>query len=182
MLFIIQISRTQKQSGSSIISASPPTPSTKTKTLTEGGSVYNEEQTEQGEESCYHDLDKRVLGKENPLAANIGGAPDQMRSVTPHDIREFHRGHYRLGPTTGFIFAIHPKEDVLAFLQKVSGEFGRLPQGRTRNSALKLLPGAPSIPYIPQKILGLKSVPFREQTKTLRRIFGLPGDQKWSIP
>jgi Zn-dependent M16 (insulinase) family peptidase len=46
--------------------------STKTKTLTEGGSVYNEEQTEQGEESCYHDLDKRVLGKENPLAASIG--------------------------------------------------------------------------------------------------------------
>jgi Zn-dependent M16 (insulinase) family peptidase len=121
-------------------------PRTKIRTLTEGGSVYNEEQTEQGEESCYHDLDKRVLGKENPLAANIGGTPDQMRSVTPHDIREFHRGHYHLGPTTGFIFAIHPKENVLAFLQKVSGEFGRLPQGSTRNSAPQTAPGSPKYP------------------------------------
>lgn len=118
-------------------------PTTNTRTLTEGGSVYNEEQTDQGEESCYHDLDKRVLGNDNPLAANIGGAPDQMRNVTAHDIREFHSVHYRLGPTTGFIFAIHPKENVLAFLQRVSSEFDRLVKGDLKSFVPVTAPGNP---------------------------------------
>ncbi len=103
-------------------------PSTKIKTLTEGGSVYNEELTNEGEESCYRDLKQRVLGKDNPLAAEIGGDPEQMRDVTPREIREFHKAYYRLGPTTGFIFAIHPKEDVVEFLRKVSGELGQFVQ------------------------------------------------------
>src|SRR5579859_2373158 len=52
------------------------TTTTQMKTLSERGTVYNEKQSGQGEENCYHDLDKRILGTQNPLAANIGGDPD----------------------------------------------------------------------------------------------------------
>jgi hypothetical protein len=123
-------------------------PNTKIRTLTEGGSVYNEEQTNQGEEACYHDLDKLALGRENPLAANIGGAPDQMRAVTPDDIREFHTEHYRMGAGTGFIFAIHPKENLVVFLQRVSQEFGQLPQDNVRTSS-STVAGNPKYPIQP---------------------------------
>jgi hypothetical protein len=106
-------------------------PVSKIKTLSERGTVYNEEQTGEGEESCYHNLDKQILGAGNPLAANIGGDPDQMRAVTPQEIREFHREHYRLGPTTGFIFVVNPKENIPAFLERISREFERLPSAKT---------------------------------------------------
>jgi hypothetical protein len=124
-------------------------PNTKIRRLTEGGSVYNEQQANQGEEACYHDLDKLVLGSENPLAANIGGAPDQMRSVTPKEIREFHRGHYRLSAGTGFIFAISPKENVLAFLRKVSDEFAQLPRDNVSSTLRSTSAGQPKYPIRP---------------------------------
>src|SRR5205807_944418 len=75
---------------------------TKSNALIEGGSVYNERLTGQGEEDCYFELHRRALGPDNPLGANIGGSANEMRSVTPQDIRAFYRQTYHLGSTTGF--------------------------------------------------------------------------------
>lgn len=120
--------------------------STKTRTLTEGGTVYNEEEAIQRDENCYRDLQQRVLGKENPLAARITGDPDQMRDVTPQEIREFHRAHYHLGPTTSFIFVIPPKENVASFLSRVSSEFEKVGESGTRKPPFGNAPGDPKYP------------------------------------
>jgi Zn-dependent M16 (insulinase) family peptidase len=98
-------------------------PATNKKTLLEEGTVYNEQQTSQGLWSFYYDLYKHVLGETNPFGFNGSGTPDAMRGVTPAQIRAFYEEHYRIGPGTGFIFVISPKESVPALLQRVSQEF-----------------------------------------------------------
>lgn len=97
-------------------------PETKKKTLVEKGSVYDEMQTGQGVYTYYFELNKRVLGGTNPFGFQSSGVPDEMRHVAPIDIRRFHAEHYHLGPTTGFIFALDPKENVFSFLQRISQE------------------------------------------------------------
>lgn len=98
-------------------------PATKRRTVIEKGSVYDEMQTGQGLYTYYFQLNKRVFGDTNPFAFYAAGVPDEMRHVTPQEIRQFHAKHYRLGPTTGFIFALDPKEKVSNFLRRVSREF-----------------------------------------------------------
>lgn len=106
---------------------------TRTNTITEGGTVYNEMLTNQGDESCYHHLRRLVLGKTNPLASDIGGAPDAMRSVTPDEIRRFHSEYYHLGPNTGFIFVINPKEHLASFLRRISNQLKPIKKGPRRS-------------------------------------------------
>lgn len=96
-------------------------------TLVEQGSVYDEEQSGQSTETYYFELNRRLLGNENPLRFDIRGIPAAMRDVTPLDIRRFYQEHYRLGPATGFIFTLDPSESISDFLQKVSREFDVLP-------------------------------------------------------
>lgn len=98
-------------------------PATGKKTLIEEGSVYDEMQTGQGTYTYYFELNKRVFGDTNPFAFYSGGVPDEMRDVTPNEIRQFHDKHYRLGATTGFIFALDPRENVSNFLARISQEF-----------------------------------------------------------
>lgn len=95
-------------------------PATKKKTLVEKGSVYDEMQTGQGIYQYYFELNKRVFGLDNPFGFYSSGVPDEMRHVVPADIRRFHHEHYHLGPTTGFIFALSPKEDAFSFLHRIS--------------------------------------------------------------
>jgi hypothetical protein len=97
-------------------------PSTKTRALVEQGSVYDEMQMGQGIYRYYFELNKRVLGPDNPFGFYSSGVPDEMRRVVPTDIRRFHREHYRIGPTTGFIFALDPKENAGSFLDRVAKE------------------------------------------------------------
>lgn len=97
-------------------------PATKKKTLVEKGSVYDEMQAGQGIYQYYFELNKRVFGPNNPFGFYNSGVPDEMRHVIPADIRRFHHEHYRLGPTTGFIFALSPKEDAFSFLHRISQE------------------------------------------------------------
>jgi len=91
--------------------------------LAEEGSVYDEEQADQSTESYYFELNKRILGPDNPFSSDIRGNPGSMRQVSPEDIRGFYKEHYKLGPSAGFIFVIDPKENVTAFLNKASREF-----------------------------------------------------------
>lgn len=93
---------------------------TRKERLIEEGSVYDEMQSNPGIYSYYFELNKRVLGDENPFGFYSAGVPAAMRGVTPKDIRGFHTAHYRLGPTTGFIFVLSPTEDAVKFLERVS--------------------------------------------------------------
>lgn len=97
---------------------------TRRKTLIEKGSVYDEMQTGEGKYIYYFELNKRIFGDANPFAFYSGGVPDEMRSVTSNEIRQFHHEHYQLGPTTGFIFAVDPRENVSNFLTRISQAFG----------------------------------------------------------
>ncbi|HJX85177.1 MAG TPA: hypothetical protein VJ723_12610, partial [Candidatus Angelobacter sp.] len=93
------------------------------KALIEGGTVYNEMLSSQDRYDYVFELSKRVLGQQSPLGFNSGGAPDDMRSVTPEEIRLFHDKYYRLGPGTGFIFSFPPQENVPDLLKRISREF-----------------------------------------------------------
>ena len=103
-------------------------PTNKRATLVEKGAVYEEMQATQGRYTYHYELNKRVLGQQSPLGFDSGGVPDEMRKVTPAAIRRFHADHYRLGPTTGFIFVFPPTQAVPDILQKISREFRPLPQ------------------------------------------------------
>jgi Zn-dependent M16 (insulinase) family peptidase len=103
-------------------------PISKRKTLIEKGSVYDEMVTDQGKNNYFFELFKSALGEGNPLGFSTSGDPDEMRGVTPDQIRRFHGENYLLGPTTGFIFVIPPGENLGAFLQKISMEFVQMPR------------------------------------------------------
>jgi Zn-dependent M16 (insulinase) family peptidase len=118
-------------------------PVTKKKALVEKGSVYDEMQTGQGIDDYYFALNKLVFGRNNPLGFNNSGMPDEMRRVVPTDIRRFHQDHYRLGPSTGFVFALDPKENVFNFLERVSRE-------------LNYFADSPPHPVTPDKAIGPK--------------------------
>lgn len=98
------------------------------KRLIEKGAVYNEEQIGLGDE-YYFKLNGLVFGANNPFAYNFGGVPDEMRNVTPSKIRSFYKRHYQLGPTTGFIFVLDPKENAFEFLQRISDELKQFSNG-----------------------------------------------------
>src|SRR5215469_10094925 len=122
------------------------TDSTKKKSLIEKGSVYDEKQVGQGRYTYYYELNKRVLGEQNPLGFNSGGTPDEMRGVTAEEIRRFHAQHYKLGPNTGFIFAIHPKEDISDFLRRISLELRPLLSDEASHAETNAGPGDPKYP------------------------------------
>jgi Zn-dependent M16 (insulinase) family peptidase len=92
----------------------------KKRALVEKGTVYDEMQPRQHVYEYYFGSNQQTLGEHNPFGFDSGGAPDEMRGVTPEQIRRFYHEHYRLGPTTGFIFAISPGENAGEFLKRVS--------------------------------------------------------------
>lgn len=102
--------------------------STGKKTLVEQGTVYAEQLPNQGVFDFYYGMNRRLFGSQNPFSFNSSGDPEEMRHVTPAQIRRFHAEHYRLGPGTGFIFAIDDTHGVSQFLETLSTEFSHLPQ------------------------------------------------------
>jgi Zn-dependent M16 (insulinase) family peptidase len=93
-----------------------------TRNLIEEGAVYDEMQVDQGAYTYFFDMNKRVFGARNPFGFYIGGIPDEMRQVTPQDIRHFYNDHYHLSSSTGFILVLDPKENVSSFAQRISQE------------------------------------------------------------
>lgn len=126
--------------------------------LVEQGSVYDEMQTGQGSYDYYFELNKHALGAHNPFSFYSSGLPDEMRGVSAQDIRRFHATHYRLGRGTGFIFAIDPREDIPAFLSRVSKEFKALPQQPIASSASD--EHLPKYPIQPSKNKEIAIYPF----------------------
>jgi Zn-dependent M16 (insulinase) family peptidase len=98
-------------------------PETKKRYLIEAGTVYDEMQSEQGKDDYYYATNRHIFGEGNPLGFDPAGVVDEMRDVTPAQIRDFYRQHYRLGATTEFIFVIDAKTELVPFLKRVSKEF-----------------------------------------------------------
>jgi Zn-dependent M16 (insulinase) family peptidase len=139
-----------------------------TKRLIEKGSVYDEMQTGQGLYTYYFELNKRVFGANNPFAFYAGGVPDEMRHVTPEQIRRFHAEHYRLGPTTGFIFVIDPHENVARFLRHVAQEFREFWRVDAGTSRLDPVPEEPKYPIQPSVDTQVGLYPFPSSSEADR--------------
>ncbi len=92
------------------------------KTLVETGTVYDEMLSTQKRYTYNYELYKRVLGEHSPFAFISGGTPDEMRLVTPAEIRSFHDKYYRIGPHTDFIFAFPPHEKLTDLVERISSE------------------------------------------------------------
>ena len=142
-------------------------PVTKKKELVEKGSVYDEMQTGQGIDDYYFALNKLVFGRNNPFGFYNSGMPDEMRRVVPADIRRFHHDHYRVGPATGFIFALGPKENVSTFLERVSQELNHFadspPHPVTPDKAI-----GPKYPIEPAPNAEIKLLPFSSSSTSDR--------------
>jgi Zn-dependent M16 (insulinase) family peptidase len=134
-------------------------PVTKKKTLVEKGSVYDEMQTGQGIDNYYFALNKLVFGRNNPFGFYNSGMPDEMRLVVPNDIRRFHQDHYRLGPATGFVFALDPKENVFTFLERVSRELNQF-AGASQHPVTTDKTIGPKYPIDPAPNAEIKLLPF----------------------
>ncbi len=141
-------------------------PTTKKNTLVEKGRVYDEMQTSQDSYDYYFALNRRVLGEQNPLGFYSGGVPNEMRGVTPAEIRRFHAKHYRLGPTTGFIFAIHPKDNVRNFLQRISREFQQFSMSGVLPAQTKPSTGDPKYQIHSSGDFEAKIYPFPDANET----------------
>jgi Zn-dependent M16 (insulinase) family peptidase len=98
-------------------------PGTKKKTLIEQGTVYDEMQSRLGKYDYYYAANRQTLGEDNPFGFDPSGDVDEMRGITPEQIRQFYGQYYHLGPTTGFVFVVDPKEELIPFLSKISKEF-----------------------------------------------------------
>lgn len=142
-------------------------PATRKKTLVEQGSVYDEMQAGQGAYRYYFELNKRVLGNSNPFGYYGSGEPAEMRQVTPAEIRRFHTEHYRLGPTTGFIFAVAPNEDVRQFLQRISTELAEF-TGSNKPQRIPTSSVAPKYPIQPDAAVEIATFPFPSNSETDR--------------
>jgi Zn-dependent M16 (insulinase) family peptidase len=133
---------------------------TKKKGLVEKGTVYDEMQGGEHHYDYYFALNKLVFGDTNPFAFFSSGVPDEMRNVSPDEIRRSHSEHYRLGPTTGFIFVLDPREDVGAFLQRISEEFRHVPNTPTVSAQIVHATGQPKYPIRPSQDTEIKIYPF----------------------
>jgi Zn-dependent M16 (insulinase) family peptidase len=114
--------------------------------------------TGQGSYNYFFELNQRVLGRQNPFSFYSAGVPDEMRSVTPQQIRDFHEKHYRLGPTTGFIFALDPHKNVAAFLGRVSEELKSVPMAQSGTPVANA--GQPKYPVSPDSTNQIAIYPF----------------------
>jgi Zn-dependent M16 (insulinase) family peptidase len=101
------------------------------KTLVEQGTVYDEQKTVQNRYTYYFELNKRLFGDQSPFAFDSTGAADEMRTVTPEDIRRFRGKYYRIGPSSGFIFVFPLDENVSAVIQRISRELQQFSQPST---------------------------------------------------
>jgi Zn-dependent M16 (insulinase) family peptidase len=140
--------------------------STKKRGLVEKGTVYDEMQSGEHHYDYYFALNKLIFGDTNPFAFFSSGVPDEMRNVNSDEIRRFHGEHYRLGPTTGFIFVLDPREDVGAFLQRISEEFRQVSGARNASAKIAHASGQPKYPIHPSRDTEVKIYPFPSTSET----------------
>ncbi len=128
------------------------------RTLVEQGTVYDEQRALQNRYTYYFELNKRVLGDQSPFAFDSTGVADEMRTVTPEDIRRFRDKYYRIGPSSGFVFVFPPGENLSAILQRISRELQQFSQPRTAPPTAST--NGPKYPINPSKNLEPAIYPF----------------------
>ncbi|MEM7248518.1 MAG: insulinase family protein [Acidobacteriota bacterium] len=74
--------------------------------LEEKGTVYNEmvRTFENPWSRIYYQLGRDLYGGAHPLAYSAGGTPEAIRTMTPEDIRGFHRDNYHLANMGAVVF------------------------------------------------------------------------------
>jgi Zn-dependent M16 (insulinase) family peptidase len=133
---------------------------TKKRFLIEKGTVYDEMQSRQGRYDYYYAANRQTFGDDNPLSFDPGGVVDEMRGVTPAQIKTFYRQHYHLGATTGFIFVVDPKAELIPFLTRISKEFQPYSAPSTGIPNQPLNSTQPKYAIHPSQNLGIRILPF----------------------
>jgi Zn-dependent M16 (insulinase) family peptidase len=139
-------------------------PQTGDRWLTEQGTVYTEMHSQQGLYDHWYALLKLVLGPDHPLTFQAGGTPDDIRHLTPQEVRRFHRQHYVLGPDTPLVIVMHRQqapEQVLTALARLLSTF-HPPDPRDPQQALV----APYPPILPAEQRELRLVPWPSKDPT----------------
>jgi Zn-dependent M16 (insulinase) family peptidase len=99
--------------------------------LEEKGTVYTEmvRSYEAPNRRSWEVADHLLFGADHPLALSSGGRPDDIRAMTPADIRTYHREHYYLG-NMGMVGAFPRAVDVGTVLDRTGALLRKL-GGRT---------------------------------------------------
>jgi Zn-dependent M16 (insulinase) family peptidase len=89
--------------------------------LEEKGTVYNEmiSSFESPWGPMYFEIDRLVYGLNHPMSYSSGGFPDAIRSMTPQDLRTFHKNSYRIN-NMGAVLSIPPDITISDCLSHVS--------------------------------------------------------------
>lgn len=99
--------------------------------LEEKGTVYNEMLSgyERPWSNLSRKLDVMLYGKGHPLSNDAGGYPPAIRTMTPDDLRNFHRNNYHLG-NMGVVVAIPDELSMDDVLTRISAILHRVqPEG-----------------------------------------------------
>jgi Zn-dependent M16 (insulinase) family peptidase len=139
--------------------------------LIEQGTVYTEMSSHEGAYDEWYALLKLVLGAQHPLTFRAGGTPEAIRRLTPQAIREFHRAHYSLGPTTPLMIVVdrrQPPAQVLTELTQMLNSVMRTDAGTGPKTATT---PRPSIQPAAHKTLQLVPVPSSHTTDPATILF-----------
>lgn len=91
----------------------------------------------------FHELSRRLHGRDHPLGFQSGGTPEAIRALTPAMVRAFHAAHYHLSPNVGLVVALPPAIPTDAFLARFDAIVERLasvPEHALRRRLLVPLP------------------------------------------
>lgn len=85
----------------------------------------------------FHEVSRRLHGRDHPLGFQSGGTPEAIRALTPDMVRAFQAAHYHLSPNLGLVVALPPAittDDFLARLDAIVERLARAPEhaGRPR--------------------------------------------------
>jgi Zn-dependent M16 (insulinase) family peptidase len=106
--------------------------------LEEKGTVYNEmvSRMENPDSITWDQLGRMMYGPQHPLARNEGGDPPEIWKLTPQEIRDFHKDHYRLDSNAAFIAALPLSWSAEDFLRRLDMIIQRMePELSTRPAA-----------------------------------------------
>ncbi len=89
--------------------------------LEEKGTVYNEmiSSFESPWGPMYFEIDRMVYGLNHPMSYSSGGFPEAIRTMTPEDLRTFHKNSYRIN-NMGAILSLPPDISIDAALANMS--------------------------------------------------------------
>jgi len=95
--------------------------------LEEKGTVYNEMVSgfERPGSNVWRQLGLTLYGQGHPLARSSGGYPPAIRTMTPEDMRSFHRDNYHLG-NMGMVLAVPDEIPLADLLARASDIFARV--------------------------------------------------------